>query len=87
MAPWLVQAYLPANLIYTADGSQADFYISFTRFRADMWSDGEYMPDCIVARKGAPFAVVRDRRKLMQSALKHKTSPIVSSILNLLPAL
>jgi hypothetical protein len=67
MAPWLVENFLPSNMVYTTDGRQADFFISFLRINAHMWSDGDIMEDCIVERKGVPFAIVRDRRKIIKA--------------------
>jgi hypothetical protein len=89
MAPWLVESYLPPNLVYVTDGSKAEFYISFMRFRSDAWSDGNIMEDCIVSREDVPLALVKDRRKILQRSTRIGLgSPrLVSSILSLLPAL
>lgn len=90
MAPWLVENFLPANLVYTLDPREADFFISFLRFNAYMWSDGEIMKDCVVVRGDVPLAIVRDRRKIRleqaQAVQKgHTNNRIISGILEMLP--
>lgn len=91
MAPWLVENFLPSNLVYTTDPRQADFFISFLRFNAHMWSDGTVMEDCIVQRKGVPLAIVRDRREIVKKQQQgHQAgqpeSRLISAVLELLPA-
>ena len=91
MAPWLVESFLPENLEYTYDIREADFYISFLRFNAHLFSDGKILEDCIVSRKGVPLAIVKDRRRITQSKARQNRKsqpalPIVSGILDLVPA-
>jgi|GEM_PF-2348438 4-amino-4-deoxy-L-arabinose transferase-like glycosyltransferase len=87
MAPWLVEIFLPANLVYTYDPREADFFISFLRYNAHMWSDGTVMEDCIVMRNNTPLALVRDRRKIIsqQAQLKGRANQrLVSSLIEML---
>ena len=92
MAPWLVEDFLPSNMVYTVDWREADFFISFLRYNADMWSDGAVMEDCVVYRHGAILAIVRDRRKIIAAqrnggAKGHTTSMVSGMLLDLLPDL
>ncbi len=88
MAPWLTEYFLPKNLTYTNNPREADFFISFLRYNAHMWSDGEVMEDCLVVRKGAiPLALVRDRRKITSDGSFYKNRPsarFVSGIMEML---
>lgn len=90
MAPWLVENFLPANLTYTTDGREADFFISFLRFNAHMWSDGRILEDCIVQRAGVPLAIVRDRREIVKKETQaHQQgrpgTRLISGVLDILP--
>jgi len=92
MAPWLVEDFLPSNMVYTVDRREADFFISFLRYNAEMWSDGDVMEDCVVLRHGVVLAIVRDRRRIIASQLggrakAHATSMVSGMLLDLLPSL
>ena len=91
MAPWLTENFLPPNLRYVSDPRQADFFVSFLRFNAHMWSDGEIMEDCIVQRQGVPLAIVRDRRAIVKAQAAglpraQSSVKVLSGLLDMIPA-
>jgi hypothetical protein len=60
-AKWLAEPFLPDNIRYVEDSTEADFYLSITRLNRHLATDAPVL--VTVERHGVILAVVRDLRR------------------------